>query len=706
MQAVHTVSALERARAEWPWAGALVLEHYQPLTADDDPRWGFALVGQDGVPRPVLDAVSAWASSLPNAAAPGGYPARNPWARYEGSWQVGPLAADIGASGDRATFRFDGDSVALTVRRGAYRADVYVTVDGQPANALPQDKSGRAYLVLYDKDSQLATVPLATDLPPGSHTVEIEAERGWDQWAIVDWRVGTADPPTGLAWQLALVVAAAVGCGAALARDLRCVPWTKLAHAFLAWPARSQAVLAAALAGAIWATVAAALSLGRGGATSAWAWAGLAGLLATVLLSLGALLFVMSVRTDLGVSLAAFAAPLYLVPAEMIYGALSMAEILLLVGAVGSLIRDRVMPGTSPGRSLKLTAADWAVLGYVLVAALRTALADDLGVAFFEFRSVHLLPALFYVGIRLGGLGREMALRIVTGWALGGAVVAIVGIVQYALGTKIALAEGGLARLRSVYYSPNSVALYLGRLWPLLVAGSLWGPSPHRRRWLAVVLAIVSVALVLTFSRGALLLGLPAAVLVMGWWAGGRYRWAALALAGAGALALVPLMSVPRFASLLDTAVGSTFVRLELWRSTLAMIQDHPVLGVGPGQFANAYRTRYILPTAWSEPDLTHPHNIVLDHLTRLGVPGLLAFGAVQYAFWRVLWLRRRDAGDKPYTDPLHIGLAGSMIALLLHGLADNTLFSPDMAAAFYLTLGLGCAVRARTRSETVLGIG
>jgi O-antigen ligase len=155
------------------------------------------------------------------------------------------------------------------------------------------------------------------------------------------------------------------------------------------------------------------------------------------------------------------------------------------------------------------------------------------------------------------------------------------------------------------------------------------------------------------------------------------------------------MLRLPRLASLFDTAAGSTFFRLELWRSTLAMIRDHPFLGVGPGQFAAAYRTRYILPAAWPEPDLTHPHNIWLDHLSRLGVPGLLAFGAIQWAFWRVTWRRRRGLLASPGGNPLVVGLVGSMMALLAHGLVDNSIFSPDMAAAFFLTLGIATRLRS-----------
>jgi O-antigen ligase len=339
---------------------------------------------------------------------------------------------------------------------------------------------------------------------------------------------------------------------------------------------------------------------------------------------------------------------------------------------------------------------DWGVLGYLASAAVGAAFASDIGSALLELKMIFALPALFYLLLRVTGPDRHSTRRIVAGWALGAALVGLIGLAQYVLRIRVVLAEGGLNRLRSIYYSPNSVALYLGRVWPMLVAGTILGRGRRARRTAGICLAVTTFALVLSFSRGALLIGIPAAILLMGVWAGGRYRWAAVALVAAGALALIPLMTVPRFGSLLDVGRGSTFFRLELWRGTIAMIRDHPVLGVGPGQFAEAYRTRYILPAAWSEPTLTHPHNIVLDHWTRLGIAGLAAGIAVQWAFWRTVWSRGRGSDRRGLRrDALMIGLGGSMVVLLAHGLVDNTIFSQDMAMAFSLTLGVAHASAA-----------
>jgi len=843
-QAVRTVAALERARAEWPWAGALILDHFQPFAAPGDPRWGFALVGPDFAPRPVYDAVAAWAAALPDAAPAGGYPALNPWATYEGGWRVGPLGADAGrptvsdttaggypallatgSDGDRATFRFAGSAVALTVRRGPYRAFLYVTVDGEPANGLPRDEVGRAYVVLYDRTPSVATVPLATALPPGPHTVEVVAEGGQGQWALADWRVGVEPVYDGYSWKVAGLVVAGLALAALLVRDARRVEWTTLGQTFLSWPEWAQVALIAGLTGLLWATAGASWGRDLSPASCfpppASCFLLPASCFLLSLLVLPVLASLLTLRLDLGLALVACAAPFYLHPGDMLYRALSLPEVLVVLCGVGAVVRaamrssrgaeetggrgdketggqgdketgrqgdgetggqgdgetggqgDKETGGQGDGETggqgdretgrqgdgearghgnrkggrVALTPLDWAVLLVVLAAGVAGLVAVDRWAALFELRAVFLLPALYYLLLRLArpGGSAELALspstllgmnsvkglaeagrarwRIVDGLVLGATGVAVIGLAQYALGRNLVVAEGGLPRLQSVYYSPNNVGLYLGRVWPLLVAVALWGGRGHRRTLYGLALVVVTLALVLSFSRGALLLGLPASVLAMGWLAGAglssarRYRWLALALVLAGVLALVPLLRLPRFASLLDLQEGSTFFRLELWRSSLALIREHPWFGVGPGNFQATYRSRYVLPSAWQEFNLEHPHNVYLDHWTRLGLLGLLAVVAVQVVFWRALlqchreysWRRSKPsppraswaetsrqrqppaAQQAPATGALSIslGLVGSMAGLLAHGLVDNTLFFPDLALIFFLTLAL-----------------
>jgi O-antigen ligase len=153
------------------------------------------------------------------------------------------------------------------------------------------------------------------------------------------------------------------------------------------------------------------------------------------------------------------------------------------------------------------------------------------------------------------------------------------------------------------------------------------------------------------------------------------------------ALGVIVLLRTPRFAGLLDPYSGTLFFRLQLWRASWRMFLDHPWLGVGPDNFLYQYRGRYILPSAWQEPHLSHAHNFLLTYATRLGIVGLGVSLWLQVAFWRRA-LPLRSAADRDQR-ALALGLMGSMAYTLAHGMVDASTFFVDLAFAFLLTLGL-----------------
>ena len=156
-----------------------------------------------------------------------------------------------------------------------------------------------------------------------------------------------------------------------------------------------------------------------------------------------------------------------------------------------------------------------------------------------------------------------------------------------------------------------------------------------------------------------------------------------LALLG---VALLPVVSTERFRSLLDLTSGTSFIRTQIWQSAIAMIREHLWFGVGLDNFLYQYRTRYILPTAFAEVGLSHPHNLLLDVWTRLGLLGVGWLSALLVVFWRIAirLYRAQPDGD---TRALTLGLMASMLAALAHGLIDNSFFLVDLAFVLMLTL-------------------
>ncbi len=275
---------------------------------------------------------------------------------------------------------------------------------------------------------------------------------------------------------------------------------------------------------------------------------------------------------------------------------------------------------------------------------------------------------------------------MVWGIGLGAAVVAGWGLVQAVGGVGLIGAEG-VWRVRGPFGSPNNLALYLGHALPIMLAVAAFSRQRRRRLAAGLLSLLILLGVVLTFSKGALLLALPAAVLFMGFAIGGRWRWIALGALAVGALALLPLFATERFAGLFDLQGGTSFLRVQLWRGAWNMVQEQPWLGVGLDNFLYAYRTRYALPAAWQELNLSHPHNVVLDFWTRLGFLGLLVgVWLFTAAFWQGWPAFKRASGDRR---ALLLGLLAALVATLAHGLIDNSLFLVDLMVLFMLSLGL-----------------
>jgi len=716
-QAAYTVAAIERARREWPWMGALCLAHFQPDpdrrfhtsgTPDAAGHWGFALVAPDGEPRPVYRAVAALAAAQP-LNAPGAYTPLSGVATWEGDWEFSELGADVSeAGGERVTIPFWGTDFGLRVRRANYRGTFYVAIDGKPANALPRDEEGRAYLTLTSPDyaPQVLTIPVAEGLEAGPHVAVVEADRGWDQWALAGWSVAYHADDRAYRAALAVFCLLMLLCLCGLVVTGRRVAWGALGAALAAgWRqlgGGAQLLIAAAVTALLWASAWMTWGLEAGNAFRRLGdGAGIAAVLAaaalfyyspwfllTILAAL-VLFILILLRPELGLALIAALAPFYTLPRPLLDKAFSMAEIVTLFTLAAWLLR-RPLAHLQTCKLTHLytrTPADLPTLLLVIVAILSTLFADFQRVAWRELRLVIIEPALFYLMLRTTHLERRDVWRIVDFFIAGGVAVALIGLMQYALGINLITAEAGLPRLRSVYGSPNNVGLYLGRVLPLLIAIPLFGRCRWRRIVYGLAALPVALALLLTFSKGALLLGVPASLLTIGLLTGGRWLWVTLGGIAAAALAAIPLLRHPRFASLLDTQGGTTFFRLKLWQATWSMIRDHPWLGVGPDNFLYQYRGRYILPSAWQEPDLSHPHNFLLDHWSRLGILGLAAGIWLQAAFWRTaLPLRRlRDADSRA----LALGFMGAMADMLAHGLVDHSFFLIDLAFVFFLIVGL-----------------
>ncbi len=645
------------------------------------------------------------------------YTPLNGEADWEGDWKLSARGADPSQAGslagtDRVTIPFTGTGFALRVHRSNYRATFWVCIDGEPANRLPQTEQG-AYLVLSspDYEPQAVTIPVAGGLEDGPHAAEIVADRGWDNWPLIGWRVERGPETTLYDRGLAALAAGAVTClvgligcvarwqrgqglthpplptlypgGGAREKDLDDHPFNPEPSSIVRTLSRRCYPVSLLITVGVF-------------YLSPW--------LPLTLVSGAALAGLIVLRLDLGLALVALSAPFYLHPRPLLGKSFSMAEILILLCLVSWGWRQIAACRLARCYPRPLSSPDLAVLSLVLVAAVSTLFADRQHIALRELRVVILEPALFYMMLRTTKLDQRAVWRIVDGFVAGAAVVALIGLIQYAFGINVITAEQGFRRLRSVYGSPNNAALYLGRALPVLLAVTAFAKTRQRRLVYGMFIGPVALAMLLSFSRAAILLGVPCSLLALGVLAGccdkrgrtRRWRRIALVLVFIAAISVIPLLSTPRFAGLLDPHSGTLFFRLQLWRASWKMFGDHPWLGVGPDNFLYQYRGRYILPSAWQEPHLSHAHNILLTYATRLGIPGLAVGIWLHVAFWQQgrHSLTLGNSGDRLTASTrdrrvLALGLMGSLAYTWAHGLVDASYFFTDLALAFLLGLGL-----------------
>jgi|YNPBryantNP2012_1023418.scaffolds.fasta_scaffold16986_1 O-antigen ligase len=357
-------------------------------------------------------------------------------------------------------------------------------------------------------------------------------------------------------------------------------------------------------------------------------------------------------------------------------------------------------------RFAALRGLDWAVLFFIAAAFLSLAVAEDKGAARWELRILIIEPALVYAmvrtllwpreqaqatglryGQRVGAGTGEKLLPLADALAAAGLILAFVGLYQYFF-TDYVESVQGVRRILSLYDSPNHVSLFLGRIVPISFSLAAFGAMRWRRLYHAAALLPLLLCIYFTYSRGAWLLGLPAGLIFIAALRGRRGRILAAGALIAALGALAPILRTPRMASLLTLEGGTNFLRLVLWTGAARMIAAHPIFGVGLGNFVSQY-PRYMLPEGGYEPVVYHPHNLLLDVWTSMGVPGLIALACLLVAFFRAgLDAYRRLAAERDL-QALILGLLASMVGFLAHGLVDTGFRLTDLAFVFMWTLGM-----------------
>jgi O-antigen ligase len=317
------------------------------------------------------------------------------------------------------------------------------------------------------------------------------------------------------------------------------------------------------------------------------------------------------------------------------------------------------------------------VLGILGLALISTLQAQDTSAAL-TTTSRYASFAIVYVIFTQLGHDRVLQRRIAWTLSIAATISAGLGLHEYLSGKQ------QLATLP--YVNQNDFAFMLATSLPLMFV-LLSGPKLVRPLVLAAI-GLVSAAILLSLSRGALV-GIGAGFLVFVITDRRRVRVTLTAGALATIGTLVVIHSNPqRFHEALSlksqVAQQNVSTRFGAWGAAARLASDHPVLGVGPGNFQFYYNRLTGQPIGTFT--LTVAHNALLDVGAELGIAAMFLLAAyLVLAFVRLTSCVEHGYGDPGFVRALRISLTIAIVSAMF--------LSEQYFLPFWLLGGLAAAI-------------
>ena len=305
---------------------------------------------------------------------------------------------------------------------------------------------------------------------------------------------------------------------------------------------------------------------------------------------------------------------------------------------------------------------------------------------------------------------RERFERLVLVIGAGTSYMAVKAVSDYLRGLN--LVEGNrIAGAGGLFGNPNDMALNMVAFLPLVIVIALMRKGVLARAIGLIGVPLITLAIIFTKSRGGTI-GLVIMVAVFLYKIRGLRPGLALGILVA-CLATVPLLPesfTGRMSSILnpeEDPTGSRAARKELLKEGFRTFLEHPVVGIGAGQFVNYspdQRDRYV---AWRET-----HNAPLQVAAELGFVGLVLFVMIVWSGFSAARVaartlrarapaRRSRRGPTAQTEHERFTMYAAGFTASLAGWFVAALFaSVAYYWTLYLVLGLALALRDIVQAE------
>jgi len=250
-------------------------------------------------------------------------------------------------------------------------------------------------------------------------------------------------------------------------------------------------------------------------------------------------------------------------------------------------------------------------------------------------------------------------------------------------------------RITSLLFQFNSTAGYLNLVIPTAIACAVLAQDRVLKILGFTCACFAAVAVFLTQSRGGLL-ALVGVVIIALWLLVPRRLTRIKMVAASALLCLLLLPSLMnRFERLQAVDDATELSRLAVWQAAGMMFLEHPVLGVGYGNYRSLYGD--LAPDRLLSR--VEAHSLYLQLLAETGLVGFCGFAFFLWTsfFFSLQSFRTHDSLSRIVA----FGACGAIVATLIHGAVDYFFnASPQFGALFWLVLGLGSWAAASGRSR------
>jgi O-antigen ligase/polysaccharide polymerase Wzy-like membrane protein len=307
------------------------------------------------------------------------------------------------------------------------------------------------------------------------------------------------------------------------------------------------------------------------------------------------------------------------------------------------------------------------------------------------------LPLILFLAAAKLTVTRVHVQRLGAALALGGVLLACIGIAEKVFGFELATKAAGsvffdqaidTVRISGPYPSPAPYALSL----LICIAATLYWIQARRGLGYvlgAIALLLQGTALGLTFFRAAWIAAAVVVVVLLS--RRGQHARTVFIVVYALAISLLAFTSLERNRQFATRAHNTSNLdaRLGAYRQSLEIFRMKPIYGVGVTQYPNVASS---LPSTKVNgiESVPYPHDSYLSVLAEQGILGLAPFVAASLAVWYALRrFRRRMSRD--HDRIFAAGVVGAASAYLLMSLPlDMSLYGPSNAF-FALFLGAAC---------------